>query len=78
MEYEQLVEKTKSSNEQQVRVSFMAVLDFHSPKPVTITCISTCPPDCNTIHYDERKGCQCGAWYPCKTMQLVEKSLDWL
>jgi hypothetical protein len=78
MEYEELVTKAKLCNEQQVKVTLLALLDFHSPKPVTVMCTSKCPADCNTTHISETKGCQCGAWYPCKTMQLVERTLDWL
>jgi hypothetical protein len=78
MEYEDLLAKAKSSNDQQIKVSFLSVIDFHSPKPVTINCTDKCSVDCNETHYSPLKGCQCGSWYPCKTIELVERSLDWL
>jgi hypothetical protein len=78
MEYEDLLSKVKNSNEIQLKVALAAVMDFHSPKPFRMKCPIECPPNCLELHYDEKQGCQCGSWYPCQTMQLLERTIDWL
>ena len=77
--YEDLVAKIKACNETQVKIALAAVADYHSPKPFKYNCGGTCKEEgCKGVHYDERKGCQCGSWYPCETMKLLERTLDWL
>jgi uncharacterized membrane protein len=79
MTYEELKEKIKISNELQAKIALAAVADFHSPKPFKSYCGNTCNiENCDGVHIDPKQGCQCGSWYPCQTMQLLERSLDWL